>query len=125
MLAPEPVAAWRLVAQPAALDTASWPAGSTVLRLAPDDVLLLAPEAPSVDDTHAIVEPDAGWSVLWLTPTDFADHVAPHIEWELPAAGALGQGKVAGVPAKVLIRTDLVLVACQSCFAHELTERLA
>ena len=48
-----------------------------------------------------------------------------HVEWRLPTVGGLGQGKVAGVPAKVAWLPDgRAWVVVQAAYAHELEERL-
>jgi hypothetical protein len=113
---------WRVVANPAALDAMATPAGATVLRFAPDDALVLAAEAPTLEDEHAIVVPDDGWSGTWLTWDDFGV-VRSCIDWHVPATG-LAQGLVAGVPCKVLRRDDLTLLLCATPYAHELEDRL-
>jgi hypothetical protein len=91
----ETLAGWRVVATPPAIDAMVTEPGSTVLRFAPDDALVLTASAPTVDDEHAIVVPDHGWSGTWLNEAH-AGHVRSFIDWHLPAAG-LGQGFVAGV----------------------------
>jgi hypothetical protein len=118
----EILAGWRVVAKPAALDAMATPAGATVLRFAPDDALVLAAEAPTVEDEHAIVVPDHGWSGTWLGSHDF-DDVRGFIDWHVPMTG-VGQGLVAGVPCKVLRRDDLTLLLCATPYAHELEDRL-
>ncbi len=123
MHALETLPAWRVVADPSSIETLLANTGATVLRFALDDALVLATTQPSVTDQHAIVVPDHGWSGTWLTRANFDTAVRPFIDWELPVDG-IAQGLVAGVPAKVLIGTDLVLVACLTAYAHELTERL-
>ena len=128
MPALEPVVAWRVVASPAAVDEARWQGGSVdVIRIAPDEALGLSATAVEVADPDAIVEPDAGFSRATLTARELG-HVIGHIEWEVPDAGAaaeriLVQGKVAGVPAKLLIGDPTVLVV-QTCYVDDLRSRL-
>jgi hypothetical protein len=119
----ETLPGWRVVATPAALDAMVIEAGSTVLRFAPDDALVLTASAPTVEDEHAIVVPDHGWSGTWLNEAD-AGRVRSFIDWHLPATG-LGQGLVAGVPCKVWRRDDLTLLLCATPYAHELESRLS
>lgn len=118
--------AWRVVASPAALDALVAPEGTLVLRIAPDDVLLIGGlvDAPLVDDPHAIVVPDAGWSAATFGWDDVERVVQPVTEWIIPAAG-LAQGSVAFVPVKLWITDDGVQVVCPTAYAHELEERLA
>lgn len=89
----------RVVADPAALDVARWSGDDVlVLRLAPDDAFAIGATGVAIDDEHAIVEGERGYVGAWCTVAE----VAHHAEWSLPAARpALGQGAVAGVPAKV------------------------
>jgi hypothetical protein len=117
--------AWRIVATPAALDAFAPPAGTLVLRIAPDDVLLVGdvPEAPVVDDPHAIVVPDAGWSAASFSWAVVERKVQPITEWHIPSRG-LSQGSVGFVASKVLATEDGVRIFCQTAYAHELEERL-
>jgi hypothetical protein len=123
VFAPEPVAATRIAAAPAALDALALPAGTVTLRLAPDDLLVLADVAPAVDDPDAIVVPDAGWAGAWLEPAAAAALLARHADWPLPAAG-LAQGAAAGVPVKVVVAGDRTLLLVPAAFQAELAERL-
>jgi hypothetical protein len=120
---PEPVVATRVAASPAALDALELPAGTVSLRLAPDDLLVLADVAPAVDDPDAIVVPDAGWVGAWLDPAVAAALLARHADWPLPAAG-LAQGAAAGVPVKVLVADGRTLLLVPAAFRAELAERL-
>ena len=128
MPACEPLVGWRIIADPAALDQAPWPAGSHVVRISPDDVFVIGAAEPSVPaDPHAIVTPEHGFAGAVLTADQVAHIALHHIEWQLPAGRpALAQGQIAGVPAKLVLHADgsaLLLVACAA--RHELEERLA
>ena len=125
MRAPEPLTAIRIVADPRALDDLAGPDATPSLRLAPDDVLVIRATPPDIDDEHAIVEDETGLVGWWLTVDELTDHVLPHVEWPLPVARpALAQGLVAGVPAKIWLTDDRVLLVCAAAYAHELAERL-
>jgi hypothetical protein len=123
----EPVEAWRVVASPAAVDGAGWQGDAVdVLRIAPDEALGIGSTGVEVAaDADAIVEPEAGFSVALLSRDEVAA-LAAHTEWIVPAgapAGTLAQGKVAGVPAKLVIGDPSILVV-QTAFADELRARL-
>ncbi|MGZ4673950.1 MAG: hypothetical protein ACXWBO_19590 [Ilumatobacteraceae bacterium] len=122
MRAPEPLSGLRVVAKPAALDAIAAP-GGTVLRIAPDDAIVTGSAVLTVDDPFAIVEPEYAFVHWRLTAPEFED-ITRHIEWPLPAAEQLGQGLIAGVPAKVLIAPDHVLLIVSASLADELSERL-
>jgi hypothetical protein len=94
-----------------------------VLRLAGDEVLVVGAGEIVVDDPHAVVEPDAGFASISLDPGQAADFLAAHCDWEPPPAG-LGQGMVAGIPAKVLRQPERVLLIVPTPFAHELSALL-
>jgi hypothetical protein len=125
----EPLRGLRVVADPVALDGASWVGADViVLRLAPDDALAIGATGVDLADAHAIVEPDAGFSGAWLP----LDAVARHIEWPLPSERpALAQGAVAGVPAKVFLPDGIagagagdVLLLTATAYVDELIDRL-
>jgi len=119
----EPLAGLRVVAEPTALDDARWQGDEvTVLRFAPDDAFAIGAEGVGVDDEHAIVEPDAGYSGAWVAIGD----VAHHVEWSIPhQRPALAQGSIAGVPAKLWLPDDgPALLLTATAYADELTGRL-
>lgn len=123
MPALEPVEAWRVVAAPQAIDDAHWEGDDVdVVRIAPDEALVLGATGGHVDDPDAILEPDAGYSVA-LLDRDLAG-IAAHTEWAIPNdAGIVVQGKVAGVPVKLRIGHPTLLVV-QTAYADELRNRL-
>jgi hypothetical protein len=121
----------RVNAEPAALDAARWSGEDvTVLRIAPDDAFAIDAVGVDVDDEHAIVEPEIGFSGAWVG----LDAVRRHAEWAFPTdRPALAQGNVATVPAKVWLPTaddgadrggDLVLLITAAAYADELAGRL-
>lgn len=124
MPALERVAAVRVVATPGALDTARWAGDDVkVIRIAPDEALGLGATAVELADDDAIVEREAGYAVALLGRDELA-RVASHVEWELPeASGTLAQGKIAGVPAK-LVTGEPALLVVQSAYLDELRGRL-
>lgn len=124
MPALEPVDAVRVVGTAAALDAARWTGdGVDVIRIAPDEALGVGATGVEVDDPDAIIEPETGFSVALLSEDD--EHgVIDHIEWALErGSGIVAQGKVAGVPAKLVGGRPSVLVV-QTAYAGELRERL-
>jgi len=121
----EPVEAVRVVATASALDRARWDGDDVdVLRIAADEALGIGATGASVDgDADAIVETEAGFSVALLARDDLAT-IAAHTDWPLPGdAGTLAQGKIAGVPAKLLLG-DPTLLVVQTAYADELRRRL-
>ena len=124
MPALEPAEAVRVVAAPAAIDGARWAGDDVdVLRIAPDEALGIGATGVEVDDPDAIVEPEAGYAVALLDGVEVAA-LAAHMDWALPAdRGTVAQGKIAGVPATVLVG-DPTLVVTNAAYADELERRL-
>jgi hypothetical protein len=123
VLGREQLTGMRVVADPTAIDALvrALPAGATILRFARDEALLIGFASVQLDDPHAIVEPETGFVALTLE----REHVARHVEWPLPLAGAVGQGKVAGVPAKLAWLPDgRAWVVTQAAFVDDLIGRL-
>ena len=146
MPGPEPVpalSAFRVVADPVTIDGAlAWALGAqlaeldaTVLRLAPDDLLVLvagrlSPVLGALHreinglDRHAIVETEAGFAGIWYHTDHARRWVAGHADWLLPDGDGLSQGQVAGLAVKILVDGERTLVAVAAPIAHELAERL-
>jgi hypothetical protein len=119
----EPVAGLRVVASPAALDAARWGGDDVdVVRFAPDEALAIGAVSVEVDDPDAIVEPEAAFAVALLGPEFVL--LGAHTDWPIPERpGTLAQGKIAGVPAKLLVGEPTLLVV-QAAYADELERRL-
>jgi hypothetical protein len=119
----EPVAAMRVVAGSDALDGARWSGDDVdVVRIAPDEALGLGATGVDVDDPDAIVEPETGFSAAILGRADVAS-ISAHADWPLPGPGELAQGKVGGVPVK-LVAGEPALLIVQTAYADELAGRL-
>ena len=124
MRAPDPHPALRVVASPEALDGLSLPDERPMLRLAPDDLMVIGAASVEVSGDHLVVD-ETGFVGWWLTPEELREQVVPHVDWPLPTTRpALAQGLVAGVPAKLWLAEDRALLLCAAAYAHELQERL-
>lgn len=121
--APEPLTGLRVVASASAIDALRAPAGGAVLRIAPDDAIVTGTAVLSVDDPFAIIEPEYAFVHWRLSPDEF-EQIRRHIEWPLPAAGELGQGLIAAVPAKIVIESDHVRLIVSASLADDFAERL-
>ena len=96
-----------------------------VLRLAPDDLLVVGAAVGAAQPESAIVDEEHGFVGWWLTPEELAE-VVQHVEWALPEARpALAQGLVAGVPADCGSARIGPSSSAIGAYAHELIERLA
>jgi hypothetical protein len=115
-----------VVADAEAIDAAIWPAGSTPLRIAPDDVFVLGADdiEIEIDDEHAIVEPESMFAGVWLERVSVETWVAQNAEWLLPDEDGLSQGMVAALPVKIHVEGTRALVLVPASFAHELEFRL-
>ena len=121
----ELIPATRIVSTEEAIDAAAIPPDTIALRLAPDELLLLGSGPFSVDDEHAIVAADLGWSGVWLAASE-ADHFLRHAcEWEPPPLRpAFAQGMVAHLAVKVWFENERTLFLVPSPLASEFQERL-
>jgi hypothetical protein len=51
--------------------------------------------------------------------------VIARVDWPIPGPpGVLAQGKIAGVPSKLLITDDAALLVTQAAYARDLADRL-
>lgn len=118
--------ATRVMASPEALDALATATDDRVLRIAPDEALVLGGVPPeAVPDPHAIVERETGFSGAWIESSQATELLARTCDWELPSSRpAFAQGAVAGVPVKIHFEVDRVLFVVQTPWAHELEERL-
>lgn len=120
----------RIVASPQALDSCSWPTGAMVLRLAPDEVVVLGLDEPhafeqEIDDDSAIQIVEHGFCGVRLPRADFNHWFHTGADWDLPVGSpSFAQGAVAGLPVKLLIDEENVLVVTRSSLRHELEARL-
>lgn len=121
------ISATRIVALPAALDAVTWPGEALALRLAPDEMLVTATvTSDMIDDPYAIVVPDAGFAGAWLPAEEARKRLEYTCEWELPRQRpAFAQGAVAGLPVKLWLEEERVLIMVPAPYAHDLKERMA
>lgn len=123
--APDFLPAMRVVAEPAALDSAAWPPSAIVMRLAPDEALIVGGSVPPLDDHHALVEPEEGFVGVEMVRADVREWMVREAEWEIPDSGpCFAQGMVAGLPVKIWANGDRALVATRAALRHDLGERL-
>jgi len=120
---PELLEGLRVVATPATIDAVALPAGATILRIASDDAIVTGVATLTLDDPYAIIEPEFTFMQWQLSNDEFAG-IVHHIEWPLPEPGALGQGLIAAVPAKIVLGDDYVQLIVSAGLVHELTARL-
>jgi hypothetical protein len=113
------------VAAPAALDSTRWPPDCIVLRVAPDEALVVGVGDLVVSDRHALVEEDASLAAIGFSASEAGDVLARLCDWEWPVPGeSLSQGLIAGIPAKVWTGPDHVLLVIPASYLHEAEARL-
>jgi hypothetical protein len=140
----DPIVCTRIVATAEAIDGTRWPESSLCLRVAPDEVLVIAHRGADagtdrgggaadpadisdirLTDPHAIVERDTGWRGAWVPSSEAIGLLARECRWELPRTRpAFAQGAVADLPVKIWFTVDRVLIIVASPFAADLEERL-
>jgi len=121
----ERLEATRIVAAPGALDEVESPDGGHLVRLAPDDLLVIPPlERVDVADPYAIIEPETGFSAAWFDRSELARLQAVST-WEFPRRRPdFAQGHLAGIPVKMLFEEGGILVLVPAALTHHLEERL-
>lgn len=123
----ERMIATRIVAMPTALDAVAWPADALVLRIAPDEVIVLTEVEPDLmlrHDPHAMVVTETGFVSVRLALDEAMEFLERNCEWELPATRpAFAQGMVAGLPLKLWFEAERVLFITPAPFAADLEER--
>jgi sarcosine oxidase gamma subunit len=122
------------VADAAAIDALAAAIRAEVLRIAPDEALVVsdaATEDPvsSVEAVASRADPDAlvvdasdGWTV-WTLEGDAAVDALARLS-ELPAAEGFAQGRTAEVPAKVLVAQSRVRLLVESMWRESVRERI-
>lgn len=121
----EPVSLTRVVSTAQALDGASYRPDAVVLRTAPDEALVIGDDRPRVDDPHAIIVEDGGWSGTWMTLDEADRLLRRNCSWELPPARpALAQGRVANAAVKLWVEAERVLLLVPHVSARDLAERM-
>ncbi len=122
----ERLEASRIVASPEALDDLAPAAGGIALRVARDELLIVAASAPPTPaDPHAIVERETGYAAAWLGAAEAAEILATACDWEPPGGRpALAQGLVAGIPVKLWLESERALLVVAASHAAELDARL-
>lgn len=106
----EPLTVTRIVTIADVLDALDPPAGAVVLRIAPDEALVLGAVDVDVEDPHAIVIHDRGWAAVWLE-ADRADAFLSHeCAWPRPTVRpAFVQGMVGHMPVKLWMEEERTL----------------
>ncbi len=126
----EHIEATRIVATPAALDAATWPRSALVMRIAPDEVMVITEVEPEImrdiiKDPHAIIERDGGFAGTWVAADQALALLERACEWELPRERpAFAQGAVADLPMKLWLEKDRVLLIVPAPYATDFEERL-
>ena len=124
-----PLRGVRITAKPAAIDAATWPAEAIVVRVAPDDLLVIdasLDDAAAVvaADPHAIVEDEPMFRGAWLTDAQF-EQLVHRIEWPLPShRPAMAQGMVCGLAIKLVLKAERTLLIVSGSAFHEVPDRL-
>ena len=125
MLELKRIPATRIVATPAALDAANWPADALVLRTAPDEVLIMPPLADiKLADPHAIITAEGSFAGAWVPASAALAFLERACEWELPhTRPAFAQGAIAAIPTKLWLEADRVLFVIPAPYIEDFQER--
>jgi sarcosine oxidase gamma subunit len=123
------------VAERAAVDAVAAAPGGVVLRIAPDEAMIVREpgsadrstaaafaSARRVDRDALVVDASDGWAIWGLTGDSLADAFARLSQ--LPLADGFAQGEVAHVPAKVLVDGDEVRLLVPAMCREAVRERI-
>ncbi len=128
MHAPDRMTATHIVATPQSLDALTLPKASILLRIAPDEALILPPlslDQLRLKDKHAIVVQDGGFAGLWLPIAEAVALCARLCDFELPAARpSLAQGALAGIAAKLYFEESRALILFPAPLIEDFEERV-
>lgn len=120
----EALAVTRVVAAPDSLDRASFPSDSIVMRTAPDDVMVIGGGPVAVDDPHAIVRADAGWSGVWVDRAPADTYLKGNCSWPRPSVRpAFAQGAIAHLAVKLWLTDDRTLFVFPTALTADFIER--
>ena len=124
------------MASPEALDAVHVPRTVTMVRVAPDELLLIgapgsaarvvaaaAKTTHGIDDDALVMDVTDGWTVWTLGGGDAHDAFERLSMLELPAVGVV-QGDVARLPVKVVVDGERLRLAVPSSWAAYLRERI-
>jgi hypothetical protein len=124
----------RVIASPAAIDSAEWQDAGPgrdefeplVLRFAPDEAFAVGATGVHIDDPDAITEPEVGYTAVMFAADEFIDVVLPRIEWPLVLSRpAFCQGSIAGVPSKLYVdTTGAATVFVMAAYVDDFLSRL-
>ena len=116
-----------VLASASACDNVAVPAGATLCRVAPRELLAigaLAASVVNVDEPGAIVEDVTdGWAAFELVGDDAAEAFARLSELELPDDGFV-QGEVARIGAKILVAPGRLTILVPARLGVFLEERI-
>jgi hypothetical protein len=116
-----------VLASEAACDAISAPAGATLCRVAPRELLLVGVVSAgdvSVEEPGAIVEDVTdGWAAFELAGDDAPEAFARLSEFELPDEG-FAQGEVARIAAKILAEPGRLTILVPAMLGAFLEERI-
>ena len=116
-----------VLASAATCDGVAAPAGATLCRVAPRELLLIGDAEAGdvrVDEPGAIVEDVSdGWAAFELAGVDAAEAFARLSELELPADGFV-QGEVARIGAKLIVEPGRLTILVPAMLGAFLEERI-
>jgi hypothetical protein len=131
VLALNRLSAVRIAATAKALDALKPGAQHVLLRIAPDEAIVLARTSdapmplPFVDDPHAIIVAEGGYAGIWVPQQLAHALLARHCEWPLPEiTPAFAQGAIANIATKLWFEDEQVLFVIPAPLQQDFEERV-
>jgi hypothetical protein len=123
----EAMAATRVVSTVDALDAMTVPPDAIVLRIAPDEAVVIDANPSDIDvaDDDAIVTGDTSWCGMWTDAATCDRLLATGADWRPPPRRpTLAQGMMFQLPVKVWLAEERVLVVVPRVVAADLAIRI-
>ena len=118
--------ATRIAASSSALDDLVLAANHLLMRTAKDEALVIPAADLKLSDPHALIVAEGGFAGIWLSRGEALDFLERNCEWELPKERpAFAQGMVAGIPTKIWLEPERVLLLVPVPYAHDFGEQLS
>ncbi len=119
----EVLAVTRIVAAVGALDGAAYPPDAVIMRTAPDDAMVIGGGAVEVEDPHAIIQQDSGWTGVWVNAEPADAFLRTSCAWAVPDRPSFAQGMIAGLAIKLWQAKDRTLFVFPTALTADFVER--
>lgn len=93
------------------------------MRIAPDDAMVIGGGVVEMDDSHAIIRADVGWTGVWVNAEPADAFLRTSCAWSLPARPGFAQGMIAGLAMKLWLAEERTLFVFPTALIADFIER--